>query len=191
MRPVVSALRLRSWVCSSSHAHQGRQEWPGTWPGEAGPQAGGPPASGRAALPSRRASPLFRQCAAGQHAARAGPVLDDVARAQAEDVVEAAVQGGDVQQPGLGRVAVPHLGEAGAATARMVLAGAAEGFPGREQLGVLELEVLHRHGRKSGHGASFGDDPPRPRARPGLARVPGRTGGLRDRPAPLWRRTAD
>jgi hypothetical protein len=38
-----------------------------------------------------------------------------------------------------GRVAVPHLGEAGAATVRMVLAGAAEDLPGRELLGVLQL----------------------------------------------------
>src|SRR5439155_21043734 len=34
--------------------------------------------------------------------------------------------------------------------------GDPEGFPGREQLGVLELEILRRHGRYSGHGgASF------------------------------------
>ena len=33
---------------------------------------------------------------------------------------------------------------------RMELA-AAESFPAREQLGVLELEILHRHGRYSGH----------------------------------------
>lgn len=39
----------------------------------------------------------------------------------------------------LGCVAVPHLSEAGAATARMVLAGAAEDFPSRELLGVLQL----------------------------------------------------
>src|SRR6267378_2081682 len=46
---------------------------------------------------------------------QAGPALRvDVAGAKAEDVVEAAIRDGDIQQPGLGRVAVPHLGEAAA-----------------------------------------------------------------------------
>ena len=88
-----------------------------------------------------------------QQAMRAGPVLPDVAGAQAEDVVEAAVGDGDVQQSGLGGVAVSHLGEAEAAG----VAGVdAQGFPAREQLGVLQLEVLHRYGRCCRHGVSFG-----------------------------------
>src|SRR6185312_1667196 len=37
---------------------------------------------------------------------------------------------------------------------------AAQSFPAREQFGLLELEVLHRHGRKSGHELSFGSDLP-------------------------------
>ncbi len=37
---------------------------------------------------------------------------------------------------------------------RMELA-AAESFPAREQLGVLELEILHRHGRYSGHRSRY------------------------------------
>src|SRR5438034_3971054 len=59
-------------------------------------------------------------------------------------------------------------------------ATAAQGFPAREQLGVLEFEVLHRHGRKSGHGASFGSDLPRPADRAGpRLRVPGSLGPAR------------
>ena len=64
----------------------------------------------------------------------------------------------------------------------------AEGFPGREQLGGLELELLHRD--VVDMDASFGDDLPRAR-QPGGLPASRRTGGLRDRPASLWRRAAD
>src|ERR1700761_3523059 len=87
----------------------------------------------------------------GKPAARAIQVLavglaDSVAVA-----VEIAVQGGDVKHSMLGRVAVAAADDSGVPLA----AKEPEGFPGREQLGGLELELLHRD---SGHEASFGDD---------------------------------
>src|SRR5690348_1391451 len=57
-----------------------------------------------------------------------------------------------------------------------------EGFPGREQLGGLELELLHRDG---GHGASLGRSPPRGPGSPGglpgptPPMAPGRGPGVR------------
>src|SRR5882757_1622536 len=103
---------------------------------------------------------------------RAGPGLEDVAGAQAEDVVEAAVCDGDVQQPRLGRVAVAHLGEAVAAAGRVAHP---EGLPAGEQFGMFELKVLHAHRRYIGHEASFGIDLPQP----------GRSVGLRSQAGPL------
>src|ERR1700730_15065512 len=47
----------------------------------------------------------------------------------------------------------------------------AERFPAGEQFGVLELEVLHRHGGFGGHGASFSDGPPPGQASRGLLAV--------------------
>ena len=52
-----------------------------------------------------------------------------------------------------------------------------QGFPGREQLGGLELQLLHRD--VSGHGASLGRSPPDQAARGFTC------------PAPLWRRVTD
>jgi hypothetical protein len=53
---------------------------------------------------------------------------------------------------------------------------APEGFPAWEQLGVLELEVLHRHSSFGGHGVSFGDDLPRARPPGGCLFGPERMG---------------
>ena len=147
--------------------------------GRPGRPARGPPGKGPGGPPALLRIPA--QVMRSQPAVRAGPVLlEDVAGAQAEDVVGAAVQGGDVHQPGLGGVAVPDLGEAGAG-AGGVAAAAGESFPAGEQLGVLELKVLHRHGSYSGHGGSpsemiclcRGRSRVCPRSRPGWAGTAG------------------
>src|SRR4029077_20965861 len=71
----------------------------------------------------------------------------------AQDVV-AAGDRADVDQA--------ELASLGHAEARVAVP-AVQGFPGREQLGGLELELLHRH--VSGHGASLGRSPPDQAAR--------------------------
>ena len=63
-----------------------------------------------------------------------------------------------------------------AARVARVARGDAERFPAGEQLGVLELEVLHRHGGFGGHGASFRDGPPPGQAPRGLPAVRGQPG---------------
>src|SRR5215831_8526084 len=87
----------------------------------------------------------------------------------------AAQDRADVQQAELAR-----LGDAETS------ATVGQGFPAREQFGVLEFEVLHRHGRKSGHGASFGSDLPRTGRSASPASAGARVSGTR--PTPRWRR---
>ena len=130
-----------------SHAHQGPQRAAGRGP--AGPvrkREGRPEGSGRPSSPA--AHPPLGQCTAGQ-SARAGQVLQEAAE-------------GALPLPSTQRWQTPKpigldccradIDEAGSYCCRLCVESA-EGFPAREQLGGLELELLHRD---SGHGASLG-----------------------------------
>src|SRR5580704_18905855 len=115
----------------------------------------------------------------GRPAPRAGQVLVAVRLvgvvAVAVEVQEVDGNGGRQESASAARVLV-------AVAVRRVVAlvrgHAPEGLPGREQLGGLELELLHRD--VSGHGASLGAIAPR-------ARQPG---GFTCS-APLWRRATN
>src|SRR6201985_3453940 len=163
------ALRLRSRVCSSLVCMLTTR---------APEVAGGPPGNPWAALLTCRAAPL-RHCTAGQRCEPDRLELDGVA-------AEVAVKSGDLEEaPVLVRVADPvvHLGDA----ARVAAVADIQGFPGREQLGGLELQLLHRHVR---HWCLLRGVPPGP-DRPGdlPARhpvAPGHGPGVRYLPNALY-----
>ena len=67
---------------------------------------------------------------------------------------------------------------------------APEGFPAREQLGGLELEVLHRHS-VSGHGVLLRGMICAGQVVQGLPVRSRPHGGIRDCPATRWRRATD
>lgn len=115
---------------------------PGT-SGMAGPAAAGGRAAPKDGPPLLPVHPPQVIAQASSGPGRRYPMF---AGAHTEDAVEAAVRDGDVQQPGLGRVAVPRLGEAAADRVS----------PAGEQLGVPRLEVLHRHSSAAIMEASFG-----------------------------------
>ena len=109
-------------------------------PGRSGKREGRPWGDRRPSLLLCKPLPLHSRPAACEPG---GVLLEDRVAAQV------AVQDGDVEEAGLVRVTDPlrGLGEGEGLAVARVGAPAVQGFPAGEKLGLLELQLLHRHSR--------------------------------------------